>query len=370
MTASRQSADRQLGLAVLLSTGLAALLFIALSRRLGGMESHLQETHQSLAANEQRFLDIFSTSSDWWFWEMDSELRFSFFSENASSLLGFDVQRAIGKTRTELMLAVDERDHSEMQAHIAELEAHRPFHRFEYRMRRSGAETIWISLSGVPVFNAKGEFRGYRGAASNVTERKNREAAEVDAREGAEAKFAIARILQETVRPLTERFEAALSAIYAMRDLAVDRKGGIFLLEANNSTLALNLTCGNFSARFVAAEHHVPIGRCLCGQAAARGEILVSDDCYEDHRHENRQPDMSNHGHYIIPLMIGHECLGVVFLYTAPYPSRSEVRLQTLQQIGDLFALAIANDRAIQARLEASERAELPAGQKAISSPT
>ncbi len=358
VTATRQSDNRQLGIALLLAAMLAAALLIALSRRLQGVEAHLQNAHQSLAANEKRFLDIFSTSSDWWFWEMDKELRFSFFSDNASALLGFDVQRAIGKTRAELLAAVDERDQEEMQAHIAELEAHRPFHRFEYRMLRSGMETIWISLSGVPVFAANGDFIGYRGAASNITERKLHEAAEIDAREGAEAKFAIARILQENERPLAERFEAALATIHDMRDLAVEQKGGIFTLEENASELTLHLTCGNFSNRFLADERHLPLNRCLCGQAAASGEIIVSDNCFEDHRHQNRQPDMSPHGHYIIPLMIGRECLGVLFLYTAPHPSRSAIRLQTLQQIGDLFALAIANDRAIRARLEASERAE------------
>ncbi len=358
VTATRQADNRQLGMALLLAGALATALLVALSRRLQVVEAHLQAAHQSLAANEQRFLDIFSTSSDWWFWEMDKELRFSFFSDNASALLGFDVARAIGKTRAELLAAVDERDLEEMRAHIAGLEAHRPFHRFEYRMLRSGQETIWISLSGVPVFAANGDFIGYRGAASNITERKLHEAAEIDAREGAEAKFTIARILQESERPLAERFDAALATIHNMRDLAVEQKGGIFVLEDNATELTLYLTCGNFSNRFLTEERHLPLNRCLCGQAAASGEIIISDNCFEDHRHQNRRPDMSLHGHYIVPLMIGRECLGVLFLYTAPNPSRSAIRLQTLQQIGDLFALAIANDRAIRARLEASERAE------------
>ena len=358
VTESRQTGLRQLVIAVLAASGLAIVLFLALSRRLETMERHLRVAHESLAANEQRFLDIFSTSSDWWFWEMDAELRFSFFSDNASALLGFDVSQAIGKNRRELIAAVDAQDRAEMAAHIADLEAHRPFHRFEYRLRQPTGNFIWLSLSGVPIFGRQGEFQGYRGACTNITKRKAHEASEIDAREGAEAKFAIARRLQESGRSLSERFDSALEAVFAMRDVAVERKGGVFLLEQGAEALSMCMTRGAFTAQFLADEQRVPLGHCLCGRAAESGEILISDGCFSDERHDNRWPGMCNHGHYIVPLKIGQQCLGVLFLYTRPQPSRSKVRLQTLQQIGDLFALAIANERATQARQEASERAE------------
>ena len=356
---SRQAAVRQLAIALLGAAGLAIVLFLALSRRLGGMEKHLRTAHDSLAANEQRFMDIFSMTSDWWFWEMDEKLSFSFFSDNASALLGVDVHQVLGKNRSELMVAVDSRDHAEMAAHIAKLETHRPFQNFEYRMRQPAGAFAWVNLSGVPVFGQNGEFQGYRGAGRNVTDRKALEASEIEAREGAEAKFSVARVLQETERALNERFEAALAIVFAMRDIEIEKKGGVFLLEPGADSLSLCATHGAFSAQFLSDEKYVPLGKCLCGRAAQSGEIIVSDGCFDDLRHENSWPDMCNHGHYIVPLKLGQECLGVLFLYTTASPSRSTTRLQTLQQIGDLFALAIANDRAIQARKNASERAKL-----------
>ncbi|UCV02675.1 response regulator [Dechloromonas denitrificans] len=358
VTESRQTGLRQLAIATLAAAGLAMLLFLALSRRLDAMEKKLQVAHESLAANEQRFLDIFSTSSDWWFWEMDAELRFSFFSDNASSLVGFDADELVGRDRRDLIVAEDADERAELAAHVADLEARHPFHHFEYRLRRPAGSTIWLSLSGVPIFGKDGQFQGYRGACTNITKRKAQEEAEIDAREGAEAKFAIARILQETGRPLKERFAAALEAVFAMRDVAVERKGGIFLLEPGADALSMCTTSGEFTARFLADEQRVPLGRCLCGRAAESGKLLVSDGCFSDERHENAWPEMTNHGHYIVPLKVGAQCLGVLFLYTVPRPSRSELRLQALQQIGDLFALAIANEHAIQARQEASARAE------------
>ena len=358
VTEAREAANRTLIVAVLAALGLASLLFLALSRRVSRVENSLHTARESLEANEQRFRDIFSTSSDWWFWEMDAELRFTFLSDNMSALLGVDTRPLLGRTRRDLLVAVDPRDRLVMEEHFVDLEARRPFHHFEYRMQLPDGRSIWVSLSGVPVFGKKGDFLGYRGAGCDISERHLREVAELDALEGSEAKFAVSRILQEARRPLQARFDEALGIIFAMRGLEVERKGGVFLLEPGAGNLSLCTLRGLFSATFIADEQRVPLGRCLCGRAAESGEILISDDCFEDHRHDNRWPDMTRHGHYIVPLSVGSERLGVLFLYTAPFPSRSPTRLDTLKQIGDLFALAIANDRALHARQEASERAE------------
>jgi len=358
VTASRQAGNRQLLFLTLTAVILAGLLFFALSRRLRSVENRLLGAHESLAENEQRFHDIFSTSAGWWYWEMDAELRFSFFSESANPILGFDTAKLIGKTRRHLLASVDPRDLAEMDRHIADLEAHRPFHQFEYRLNRPDGGLCWLSLSGVPVFNRQREFLGYRGAASDITAKKRHQEDEHDAREGAEAKFAIARILQDTARPLAKRFQESLAAIFSMRGLSIEKKGGVFLLPSGADQLGLSTTLGAFSPDFLAAEQTIPLGHCLCGRAAQSGEIIISDGSLNDTRHEQCWSGMNNHGHYIVPLMLGQECLGVLFLYTQPQPSRSPVRLDTLRQIGQLFSLAIANERTLAARQEASERAE------------
>ena len=358
VSSSRQASKQQLVMLILGATLLAILLFLALSRRLQHVENRLLEAHASLAADEQRFHDIFSTSAGWWFWEMDAGLRFSFFSDSAKAILGIDTGKILGKTRRDILASVDPRDLAEMDRHIAELEAHRPFHQFEYRMQRADGALCWLSLSGVPVFDRHGNFAGYRGAASDITEKKRHEEDEHDAREGAETKFAIASILQDTARPLHERFNESLAAIFAMRGLSVEKKGGVFLRQQDAEQLSLCTSLGNFSPEFLAGEQHVPLGHCLCGRAAESGEIIISDGCQSDPAHENSWPPAGNHGHYIVPLQLAQECLGVLFLYTLPNPPHSAVRLDTLRQIGQLFALAIANDRTLAARKEASERAE------------
>ncbi|MDD2742521.1 MAG: ATP-binding protein [Rhodocyclaceae bacterium] len=353
-----QSADtQQLLIATCLAALFALLLYFALSSRLRQIEARQLAAHESLVANEQRFSDIFSTSTDWWFWEMDADLRFSFFSDNASAMLQRDASSMLGKTRHDLLAAISPQDHAAMQQHIAELERHEAFHQFEYRTQAPNGKITWISTSGVPFFDAQGAFKGFRGAGIDITLRKEQEQRTTDEAEGAKARFAVARILQDNERDLHERFAAALEIIFDMRDLSIKRRGGIFLRSDNGKNSGLCSICGDFSQQLSQIGQSVPLGYCLCGRAAETGELIISDDCFTDHRHEQQWPGMMAHGHYVVPLNIGVENLGVLSLFTDPYPSRSAERLSALRQLADLFALAIANDRAYQASKDAAQRA-------------
>jgi diguanylate cyclase (GGDEF)-like protein len=59
--------------------------------------------------------------------------------------------------------------------HIALLEAHKPFRDIELCRLDESGKKIWISISGEPVFDASGTFKGYRGVGKDITERKHDE---------------------------------------------------------------------------------------------------------------------------------------------------------------------------------------------------
>jgi signal transduction histidine kinase len=51
----------------------------------------------------------------------------------------------------------------------AALDSRKPFRDFVYRSIGGNGSTIYVKASGKPVFDRNGEFRGYRGAGSDVT---------------------------------------------------------------------------------------------------------------------------------------------------------------------------------------------------------
>lgn len=109
---------------------------------------------------------------------------------------------------------------------------------------------------------------------------------------------------------------------------------------------------------------------CLAGPPTVLSGASRWDGFFCDPRHEQRFDNMTAHGHYIVPLMHAATPVGIMFLYTDPYPDRDETRLEQLRMVGELMGIAIVNDR-LRGQLErAKERPSQAIGQKASFWPT
>jgi PAS domain S-box-containing protein len=139
-----------------------------------GMCASLQTAYGELRESELRFRDYTETASDW-LWATDREHRFTFFSEQ-SGAFGYDWGRPIGKRRWDLAADV-ELEPETWREHIAALERREPFRDFVYKVRRIDGSLGFVSSSGKPVFNAEDRFSGYRGVATDLTDRKRAEQA-------------------------------------------------------------------------------------------------------------------------------------------------------------------------------------------------
>ena len=127
-----------------------------------------KRAEKALRESEERFRDVAEASSDW-FWEIDGEFRYTYFSDRVKSVTGKYPHHLIGKTRWE-SASVD-RDEKKWRAHRKDLEARRPFRDFRYQYETTDGRLIHILASGKPVFDAASVFKGYRGSSSNITER-------------------------------------------------------------------------------------------------------------------------------------------------------------------------------------------------------
>lgn len=117
-------------------------------------------------ASEQRFRDYAETASDW-FWETGPDHRFTYLSDRVIAF-GMDPKVRIGTRRIDTALDRDT-EAEKWRAHLATLDRHEPFRKFEYRGRDSRGRVHHFSVNGQPVFDADGCFLGYRGSATDLT---------------------------------------------------------------------------------------------------------------------------------------------------------------------------------------------------------
>ena len=118
---------------------------------------------QELQASEVRFRDYAETASDW-FWEIGPDYKFTLLTENA---FGSHAADRIGTACWDHALDL-ETEPEKWRLVQAALDARKPFRDFVY-CTAGGNGPMHVKASGKPVFDANGEFRGYRGTGSDVT---------------------------------------------------------------------------------------------------------------------------------------------------------------------------------------------------------
>lgn len=125
-----------------------------------------RRAEQILREGEERFRALVELSNDW-FWEQDENFRFVQVSGEVADMASVTSAQSIGKLRWELdYVGMDD---SVWAAHKALLERHEAFRDFEVTRLDSKGEVRYLSISGVPIFDASGRFTGYRGTGRDTT---------------------------------------------------------------------------------------------------------------------------------------------------------------------------------------------------------
>jgi DNA-binding response OmpR family regulator len=135
---------------------------------------------------------------------------------------------------------------------------------------------------------------------------------------------------------------AVLRTLTAMEIFRFERKGAAFLVDGDKLHLVSQI---GLSATQQECCKELRIGECLCGLAAATGEIIISGNSLEDARFTMQIPGMSSHGHVILPLISFNRIIGVISLDTQPDALPSEQMCKLLTTIGNQIAIAVNNAR-------------------------
>jgi PAS domain S-box-containing protein len=133
--------------------------------------------------NEQRYRTLMEVTSDW-IWEVGPDGRYTFSNRAVADILGYPPEEVLGMTPFDFMPPAEAAKITRVFGAIAA--ARRPFSGLEnINLHKSGRKVV-LETGGVPVFDEKGEFRGFRGIDRDVTTHKKLEEELRKARNGLE----------------------------------------------------------------------------------------------------------------------------------------------------------------------------------------
>jgi len=136
---------------------------------------HRRRLSDALKASNNRFRDITSISSDW-FWELDEEYKLTQLSDRYEKATGQPLAAQFGTS----YLKFEELDWNKERAdvwkeHHETVKARQPFRNFEYAATSVDGAQCYRRISGTPIFE-KGVYKGYRGIGTDITDERDRQA--------------------------------------------------------------------------------------------------------------------------------------------------------------------------------------------------
>ncbi len=137
-------------------------------------EREQQRAEQALRESEERFKSLTEFSSDW-YWEQDEEYRFTMIAYSQKSNERHPADVMIGRRRWEIPFYPDMAE-ADWAPHRQALDERLPFRDFLIKRRGRGNEITYSAVSGTPIYDAHGRFKGYRGTGRDVTDRVRAEA--------------------------------------------------------------------------------------------------------------------------------------------------------------------------------------------------
>ncbi|HEX9665631.1 MAG TPA: EAL domain-containing protein [Thermodesulfobacteriota bacterium] len=127
---------------------------------------------EAIQESKEKYRALIEQSNDW-VWEVDINGSFTYVNPKVREIIGYEPEELLGKTTFDFM-STDEakRFYDLLSPYFSEK---RPFKRLEKKLMHKDGHEVILEVSGTPMFDSQGFFKGYLGVVEDVTQRRNQE---------------------------------------------------------------------------------------------------------------------------------------------------------------------------------------------------
>ncbi|MEI6675812.1 MAG: PAS domain S-box protein, partial [Verrucomicrobiota bacterium] len=166
---SRGIATQTAAVSAVLLAVLLGLVYVLLRRT----DARLHAQQAALRESEAR-LGQLAAQSGIIAWEVDARGRYTYMSPVVQSVLGYHPDELAGRRHFYELHPAAGREEFKAAAFEA-FERKVPFQNFVNAVQAKDGHLVWVATNGIPLLNADGSLRGYRGSDTDITVRKQAE---------------------------------------------------------------------------------------------------------------------------------------------------------------------------------------------------
>ena len=162
-----------------------------------------KKAEEELWESRQRYQGLVETLYDW-IWEVDPQGHYTYISPRIKDILGYEPEELLGKTPFELMPTEEVQRVLEIFGSLTAEQ--KPIIDLENINLHKDGHPVVMETSGLPFYDSKGNFKGYRGTDRNITKRKRAEEALQESEARFRAIFMQAAVGVAEIEMVTGRF--------------------------------------------------------------------------------------------------------------------------------------------------------------------
>jgi PAS domain S-box-containing protein len=136
--------------------------------------SERKQAEAAVQESQARFQGLVETLSDW-IWEVDQLGAYTYVSPKVKDILGYEPEEVLGKTPFDLMPPEEAQRVAGVFGPL--LSTQQPLVTLENINLHKDGHPVMLETSGLPFYDAQGQFKGYRGTDRDITERRQAEQA-------------------------------------------------------------------------------------------------------------------------------------------------------------------------------------------------